>query len=107
MLKSDGRLFNWGSNDWNQLGDGTTTNRLLPVHLAAAGSGNVHVVGGGYHTLLLKDDGSVQTWGWNVRGQIGKGECSCDASWCGGTCVPQGSDQVRMLSFLIPSAVEP
>ena len=60
-LKSDGRLFNWGSNFYNNLGDGTTTDRLSPVELAAVGSDNAHVVGGGYHALLLKADGSVLT----------------------------------------------
>eukprot|EP01045_Picozoa_sp_COSAG04_P001330 COSAG04_NODE_43_length_31842_cov_15.704848_21_plen_1022_part_00 len=72
-LKSDGRLFNWGWNHANQLGDGTTTNRLSPVELAAVGSDNAHVVGGSVHALLLKADGSVVSWGSNYRGQIGNG----------------------------------
>ena len=75
-LKSDGRLFNWGSNSANALGDGTTTDRLSPVELAAVGSGNAHVVGGNGHALLLKADGSVVSWGANAYGQIGNGECS-------------------------------
>ena len=72
-LKSDGRLFNWGKNGDNQLGDGTTTDRLSPVELAAVGSDNAHVVGGYYHALLLKADGSVLSWGYNRYGQIGNG----------------------------------
>eukprot|EP01045_Picozoa_sp_COSAG04_P025825 COSAG04_NODE_3467_length_2792_cov_32.275529_1_plen_404_part_00 len=72
-LKSDGRLFNWGFNDHNQLGDGTTTWRYSPVQLAAVGSDNAHVVGGSHHALLLKADGSVVSWGYNSNGQIGNG----------------------------------
>ena len=71
-LKSDGRLFNWGSNGFNALGDGTTTTRLSPVELAV-GSDNAHVVGGQYHALLLKADGSVLSWGKNNLAQIGNG----------------------------------
>eukprot|EP01045_Picozoa_sp_COSAG04_P010102 COSAG04_NODE_609_length_12066_cov_55.131695_5_plen_400_part_00 len=83
-LKSDGRLFNWGYNYYNNLGDGTTTGRSSPTELAAVGSDNAHVVGGQYHALLLKADGSVLSWGSNSNGQIGNGECSCvhGASWC-------------------------
>ena len=73
-LKSDGRLFNWGRNQFYELGDGTTTDRLSPVELAVVGSDNVCVVGGLHHALLLKADGSVITWGWNAYGQIGNGD---------------------------------
>jgi hypothetical protein len=45
-LKSDGRLFNWGSNDLNHLGDGTTTPHHSLVELVVVGSDNAHVVGG-------------------------------------------------------------
>jgi alpha-tubulin suppressor-like RCC1 family protein len=87
-LKTDGRLVNWGYNNYNQLGDGTTTDRLSPVELAAVGSDNAHVVGGYAHTLLLKDDGSVVSWGYNGNGEIGNGECS------GSVCSHPGSYQV-------------
>ena len=73
VLKSDGRLFSWGRNNHGSVGDGTTTDRLSPVHLTAVGSDNAHVAAGWYHTLLLKADGSVLAWGWNGNGQIGNG----------------------------------
>lgn len=94
VIKSDGRLFNWGANWDNQLGHSelvrTTTS---PTQLVLAGSDNTHVVSGHGHTLLLKDDGSVVSWGWNRYGQIGNGECS-DVS-----CSPQGSNQVCFLAL--------
>ena len=113
-LKSDGRLFNWGANSYNALGDGCietveldgSCNRLSPVELAAVGSDNAHVVGGDGHALLLKADGSVLSWGDNRYGPIGNGECSCSRSshgssqqtWCE-TNEPActGSNQVRFL----------
>eukprot|EP01045_Picozoa_sp_COSAG04_P001331 COSAG04_NODE_43_length_31842_cov_15.704848_22_plen_178_part_00 len=91
-LKGDGRLFNWGSNSMNQLGDGTRTDRLSPVELAAVGSDNAHVVGGKYHALLLKADGGVLSWGSNLRGQIGNAECYSTSS---STSCTGSSNQVR------------
>src|SRR5690606_16190427 len=47
------RLFCWGGNDHGQIGDGTTTNRLAPVEVAAG----VRAVGaGGAHTCIVKTD---------------------------------------------------
>ena len=73
-LKSNGRLFNWGENGYNQLGDGTTTDRHLPAQLFSVGTNTAHVVGGYDHTLLLQSDGTVMAWGRNTAGQIGNGE---------------------------------
>ncbi len=94
VLKSDGRLFNWGSNVYHSLGDGTTTDRFSPVELVAVGSDNAHVVGGGNHALLLKTDGSVLSWGWNVAGQIGNGACSLQLYTSSSPCT--GTNQVRV-----------
>ncbi len=33
-VKDDGTAWAWGSNDYNQLGDGTATNRLSPVQVS-------------------------------------------------------------------------
>jgi hypothetical protein len=61
-----------GTNDFGQLGDGSTTDRdaFLPV----SGLENVVKVSAGLeHAVALKSDGSVWTWGRNNRGQLGNG----------------------------------
>ena len=71
-LKSDGALATWGYNGYGQLGDGTTTNRFVPVAVSGL-TGVVAVAAGDYHTVALKSDGTVWTWGSNGSGQLGDG----------------------------------
>lgn len=76
-LCSDGTVAGWGVNIMGELGDGSNTDRYLPVALAASGtlSGkSVVAISAGYaHSLLLCSDGTVYTWGWNGNGQLGVG----------------------------------
>ena len=77
-LKNDGTVWAWGYNDNGQLGDGTTTNRLVPVQVKGAGgtgylTGVKAIAAGNSHSLALKTDGTVWAWGNNNRGQIGDG----------------------------------
>jgi hypothetical protein len=77
-LKSDGTVWAWGSNTAGQLGDGTTTRRTAPVQVKGSGgtgtlSDIVAVAAGGLHTIALKTDGTVWTWGYNGEGQLGDG----------------------------------
>jgi alpha-tubulin suppressor-like RCC1 family protein len=68
-----GRVLAWGRNASGQLGDGTTTNRSLPVELAEL-QGVKAVAGGFAHSLALLHDGTVLAWGSNTRGQLGLGD---------------------------------
>ena len=72
-LKADGTVVGWGSNGSGQLGDGTTVyNTSVPV--TAAGLGDVVAVATGYlHSVALRADGTVFTWGANSYGQLGDG----------------------------------
>ena len=67
-LKRDQTVWAWGNNSYGQLGDGTRrNNRLVPVQVRMAdGSplrGVMGITAGNKHTVALKSDGSVWTWG--------------------------------------------
>ncbi|HQN77039.1 MAG TPA: hypothetical protein PLP45_01970 [Syntrophales bacterium] len=76
ILKNDGTVWVWGKNNYGQLGDNTTTDRWAPVQVVGTGgtgflTGVTAFAGGFYHTLALKDDGTVYAWGKNGDGQLG------------------------------------
>jgi alpha-tubulin suppressor-like RCC1 family protein len=72
-VKRDGTLWAWGYNGLGQLGDGTTTSRLSPVTVAGGGTNWLMVNGGLSHTLAIKTDGTLWTWGCNGQGRLGDG----------------------------------
>jgi alpha-tubulin suppressor-like RCC1 family protein len=53
-ITSDGQLWDWGMNDFGQLGDGTTTKRTRPVHIAGI-SNAVEAHGGRGYTVIRRD----------------------------------------------------
>lgn len=64
----------WGNNRDAQLGDGSTTHRVLPTPVNGLAGVNVTAVAGSEsHTCALVADGSVRCWGQNNRGQLGDG----------------------------------
>jgi hypothetical protein len=70
----------WGRNQRGQLGDGTFTQRLVPVDALGLGSGVAAVAAGGDHTCVLTGGGAVKCFGRNQEGQIG------DNGVCGANC---------------------
>ena len=72
-LKNDGTVWAWGDNEYGQLGDGTTTNRLTPVQVSGLTDVTAVSVGGGCHSIALKNDGTVWAWGQNAFGGLGDG----------------------------------
>ena len=74
--KSDGTVWSWGANNNGQLGDGTTVRKLNPVQVKISATEeltDVTAVTAGSHSLALKSDGTVWSWGYNNRGQLGDG----------------------------------
>jgi len=71
-LKSNATLFAWGSNRWGQLGDGTTTDKLVPTLSGTALTWS-YVSAGEFHTAAIRPDGTLWAWGFNQNGQLGDG----------------------------------
>ncbi|MBW7928438.1 MAG: hypothetical protein H3C58_10225 [Fimbriimonadaceae bacterium] len=69
-LRSDGSVWAWGSNEYGQLGDGTTTRRLSPVQVIGL-TDAVAIAAGAGHSLAIRRDGSV--WAWGNGGTLGDG----------------------------------
>ncbi|MDA8568476.1 hypothetical protein N9L15_04235, partial [Euryarchaeota archaeon] len=65
----------WGSNQFGQLGDGTTTSRNTPTPISSLGTGRtaVAISSGGSHTCALLDNRTVSCWGLNYYAQLGDG----------------------------------
>ncbi len=74
-LCSDDTLVAWGDNSSGQLGDGTRTNRNVPVAVnratALADQTIVALAAGAGHSLVLTADGMLAAWGANSDGQLG------------------------------------
>ena len=76
-LKNDGTLWAWGRNYNGQLGDGTggvlplteANNKSIPVQIGA--DYWIAVAAGDYHTVAIKNNGTLWAWGKNNSGQLG------------------------------------
>ena len=72
-LKSNGTIWAWGENLYGQLGDGTTVReRATPVR-SVPGDDWKQVATAGPHSVALKRDGTLWSWGNNWAGQLGDG----------------------------------
>jgi alpha-tubulin suppressor-like RCC1 family protein len=73
-LTTTGRVYGWGNNAAGQVGDGTTTNRLVPVRASKLNGVKVTAVReSGLFTMVLTSAGKVLAWGDNSFGELGDG----------------------------------
>ena len=76
-INADGSLWAWGDNTYGQLGVGSACNvtsfTTYCPKPAQIGTGYKEVAAGAYHTVAIKTDGTLWTWGLNDNGQLGNG----------------------------------
>ena len=97
-LLQNGTVEGIGLNDSGQLGDGSTANSSVPVHVKGLANVAAISASSGYsdQVLALLENGSVETWGGNDRGQLGVGSqtgpeiCGGGSrvNWCSKTPLP-------------------
>ncbi len=85
-IKTGGTLWTWGDNRYGELGLGTNTGpslcssdnsgcALSPTAVGAAADWkSVSSSSESVHTVALKTDGTLWTWGYNQQGQLGTGD---------------------------------
>lgn len=71
VLTENGQLWAWGSNQFGQLGDGTSDARATPVLI---GSAFMRIAAGARHSLAVRIDFALLAWGSNDHGQLGLGQ---------------------------------
>jgi alpha-tubulin suppressor-like RCC1 family protein len=69
-------VFMWGRNSVGQLGDGTTTDRIVPTEITSrfslsTGDQIISLSISSYHSSALSATGRVFMWGDNMVGQLG------------------------------------
>ena len=79
-VNDSGELYAWGNNTIGQLGNGeqgtsggssdTSKDKNTPQRIGS-GTDWKTIAAGGFHSLALKTDGTLYTWGWNLHGQLG------------------------------------
>jgi alpha-tubulin suppressor-like RCC1 family protein len=66
------RAVCWGDNRWGELGDGTLTERHVPVQVKGLRGSIGQIAAGAHHTCAIVD-GGVRCWGHGLYGQVGDG----------------------------------
>ena len=72
-IKKNGTLWAWGSNNYGQLGDGTNTNQNEPMQVGSDIDWASASASENNHSLAMKKDGTLWSWGSNNYGQLGDG----------------------------------
>jgi alpha-tubulin suppressor-like RCC1 family protein len=72
-VKTDHSLWCWGYNGYGELGNGATTDSLVPVQVSGHATNWAAVTAGQYHTCAVKTDHTLWCWGENGYGTLGDG----------------------------------
>src|ERR1700722_19902255 len=72
-LTAQGTACAAGDNQYGDLGDGTVVTQWTPVQVTNLVGAISAIDTGSYHTLAVKTDGTVWSWGYNGYGEPGTG----------------------------------
>ncbi|MBI4947670.1 MAG: VCBS repeat-containing protein [Bacteroidetes bacterium] len=72
-VNTTGKVWSWGWDVWGQLGDGGGADKYTPVSVSGLTSGVIGISAGYSHSLAVKSNGTVFSWGTNLWGQLGDG----------------------------------
>jgi alpha-tubulin suppressor-like RCC1 family protein len=75
-IKTDGTLWTWGNGGFGTLGTNDITSRSTPVTTFAGGTNWKQVSTRNQHTVAIKTDGTLWTWGYGTFGRLGNGATS-------------------------------
>ena len=84
-IRDNGTLYAWGAGESGQLGLGAQADVLAPQQVVAPAPGDTgaplsnnweKIVAGRGHSMAIKTDGTLWTWGANAYGQLGDGTLS-------------------------------
>jgi alpha-tubulin suppressor-like RCC1 family protein len=70
-VRTNGSLWAWGLNSFGRLGDGTITSSRSPVSVVGGFTDWCAASAGFAHSLGIRQDGSLWSWGNNSDGQLG------------------------------------
>lgn len=71
VVTSAGAAKCWGSNQYGNLGDGTTRNRATPADVVGLAGGVRGISAGALHTCAVTIGGRAECWGSNMYGALG------------------------------------
>ena len=66
ILKNDGTLWGCGNNYYSQLGLGNSSNKYIFTQITTNVDNVKSIHCGGYHTIMLKNDGTLWGSGWST-----------------------------------------
>jgi alpha-tubulin suppressor-like RCC1 family protein len=71
-VRTNGTAWAWGCNTCGILGDNTTANKSSPVSVVGGFTDWCQVsAGGSYHSVAVRQNSTIWSWGRNYRGELG------------------------------------
>ena len=77
--RADGSVWSWGYNTYGQLGTSNTSEQHAPVNIETTDNKWLGAAGGGGHSIGVKSNGTLWSWGANQYGQLGRNGTTNDA----------------------------